>query len=323
MLFIMDLVLQNYRIYASIYLLIYTSVAVVLVSYVLYHGCYLDAGSKSRPSLKPKSSHKSVDVLEVLESAFVLVGSLTAIGLYAHSKLHSGDISGEFGAFCELTALSLFMVSQYAAICYIQYNIERTQRGPQVLVLSGAMSAVSIMYLFLFEYHHLISLLSTEEEHEFTDELKVAYSLFWCPIEYFVWSFVTVNHMLHHWRHQQAHSEPLKHSNSNHSNYSHSIPGGDTLLNLKVSSVAQVIALNAMSPRTGSAESAGGLNGSIRRRNSSMLFVQEKEERMELNPMAFSPTMTPIIGPSPAISTVNTMEHHELDELSGDDDAEL
>ncbi len=134
----------------------------------------------------------------------------------------------------------------------------------------------------------------------------MAYSLFWCPIEYFVWSFVTVNHMLHHWKDQQPHSEPLKHSNSNHR---HSMPAHGTLLNMKVSSVAQVIA-----SRAGSVESVH--DAVIRRRNSSMLFVQDKEEKMELNPMAFTPAM------SPNIASLNTLDNHEF-AIDGDENVEL
>ena len=292
-LFILDLLCQKYYIYATTFLLIYVVVSMVMALYVLYHVCCVAVDRKS------KRAPKSVDWLEIMESAFVLMGSLTAIVLYAESKIEAESLESimneEFGAFCELTALSVFMVSQYATICYIQFHIDRIQRGPQVLVLSGAMSAVSIMYMFLFEYHHLISLLSSEGDHDFTDKLKVAYSLFWCPIEYFVWSFVTVNHMLHHWRHlEHGHGPRLKQSQTLGT---HSMPGHSTLFNGKVSGVAEVIDLNAS--RKVSIEVSQ--HSVSRRRNSSMLFVQPTEEQMQLNPMAmaFSPTASSVLAVQP------------------------
>jgi len=298
-LFITDLLFQKYYIYATLYLLFYGVVSVVLISYTLYHCCCVRAPSRPQPG------HRTVDILEILESAFVLGGSLTAIGLYASSKVKVGKLEEEFGAFCELAALSMFMVAQYATICFIQFHMDRMPRPPAVVVISGAMSAVSIMYLFLFEYHHLISLL--DAEHEFTDELKVAYSLFWCPIEYFVWSFVTVNHMLHHWRSMEFASR-LKHSAS--------MPTINTALNGKVSSVAEVIDANAS--RRGSLDlmPMNGAHGLSRRRNSSLLFVQNKEESMQLNPMAFSPTISAVKGGGALDHPESSMEEVSVDKMA-------
>ena len=214
-----------------------------------------------------------MDVLEIMESAFVLIGSLIAIMLYASSKVEHGDIKEKYkAAFCELMAFVIFMISQYATIFYIQFHIDQFGAfSTRILVLSGAMSAVSIMYMFVFEYYHLISLLT--ENKEFTVELQVAYSLFWCPIEYFVWSFVTVNHMLHHLSHHDHHHD--HHHDAQKRQRVHT-------KSKSVLGVADVIDANASEDEMGPELTRDWS------RCSTMLFVQPKEE-MHLNEMVFAP----------------------------------
>merc|ERR1719195_2616049 len=221
------------------------------MTFVIYHIC----GSMHNPG-QTRSGPISVDILKIGESATVLIGSLIAMILYAASKVEYGKIKVEYGAaFLELMAWTAFFICQYIFICYIQFNIDRIKYGPQFLILSGAVSAVTTMYLFVFEYYHLISLLTGH--HDFTETVKVAYALFWCPIEYLVWSFVTANHMLHHL---------TDHGAGHHDGHQ----GGDGLRH----PVADVLSRTRRNIDP------------LRRQQSSMLFVQPKSQ-MHLNKMVF------------------------------------
>jgi len=259
-LFIVDLLFQKYLWYAITVAVIYGIICIIMMTFVIYHIC----GSlhQSDPT---HSGPISVDILEIGESATVLIGSLIAMILYAASKVEYGKIKVEYGAaFIELMAWTAFFICQYIFICYIQFNIDRIKYGPQFLILSGAVSAVTTMYLFVFEYYHLISLLT--EYKDFTTDVKVAYALFWCPIEYLVWSFVTANHMLHHLSghgagHHDVHLDAV-HTDSDGDGHGRRHPVADVLSRSK----------KTIEP--------------IWRQQSTMLFVQPKSQ-MHLNKMVF------------------------------------
>jgi len=233
-------------------------------------------GYKEAPKTKEP---KHVDILEIGESGFVLIGSLVAIILYAMSKVEYGDwpwqVKEEYQpAFCELMAWTVFFICQYIFICYVQFNIDTIEHGREFLLLSGAVSAVTIMYLFVFEYYHLITLLT--ENEEFTVPLQIAYSLFWCPIEYLVWSFVTTNHMMHHLSdiHVVPHVPAVGGYQRVHQGSTVQKEDGDE------HHVAAALTKSKMT-----------IDVNWSRRQSTLLFVQPKSQ-MQLNRIVFTPLRT-------------------------------
>eukprot|EP01084_Bolivina_argentea_P195846 335868_1 len=197
-LFIFDLTLHKYAIYDILFLIIYMSIAIFILFYSIYNICYVDKKLKSNLAALTKQikrTHK-IDKFEIFESSFVLIAGLIAICCYS---LNIHDYIHEYSAWSKLFGWASFMISQYILIIYLQFdynhklNLDVTQR---ILQFSGMISAISIMYCFLFEYDHFLDILSDEHDTA-SNLLRASYSLFWCLIEYFIWSFVTVNHMLH------------------------------------------------------------------------------------------------------------------------------
>merc|ERR1712154_114168 len=125
-----------------------------LLFFAFYNIVYLPYFGENVQRESP-NHHKSVHKLEIFESGFVLFAGLLSIVCYM-ANIH--DFVYEYSAFCKLFAFAIFMLSQYITIIYIQLNIDRIIYTTKLLTFAGGISAISIMYLFLFEYAHLVDL---------------------------------------------------------------------------------------------------------------------------------------------------------------------
>jgi len=147
--------------------------------------------------------HHGVDWFEIMESLFVLLVGFTAIMCHIvsiHDFVEEADLAVKLICFCTL------MVCQYIFIMYMQFHPDAINL--RMLTFCGSLSLLAIMHLFLFEYEHFLDLVT--HHHHVSATLKVSYALFWCLMEYFIWAFVTINHMVHHFTEQQLEIELSK-----------------------------------------------------------------------------------------------------------------
>ena len=245
-LFITELILGGELFYDSLFLIAYCMLSIILFFYTI-----IDTVSFSKaPSAYDEKS--KIDMFELGESIFTLIAGLIANVCYIVAVGTS-----EITALMQLLAFSILMIAQYQFIIYFQMYPDNI--NVKVLQCSAFASAVSIMYLFLFEYEHFLHILTDdhgddtysdqsdgsnydysdglisydttaysdhhrrmasdgdEEYDSNTTTLKIiSYSLFWCLMENFIWSFVTANHMMHHHQKEshQGHGNAEKSSNS-------------------------------------------------------------------------------------------------------------
>eukprot|EP01083_Nonionella_stella_P182187 654785_1 len=200
-LYIIDIIFSRFNVYSSLVAFIYIAAALWHLYFLVYEG------RKTHKRIHEKENvHKGhVDLFTIFESCVVLIGGVSACWLYI-SHVTSADFESKFDAVSELFSWSFFMILQYISVVFIQldyvYGRKLLMRNSvkKMLSFSALISAISITFLFTFEYAHFVESVVhiPDKQQDSSMDLTVSYALFWCLIEYFIWSFVTINHMLHH-----------------------------------------------------------------------------------------------------------------------------
>eukprot|EP01083_Nonionella_stella_P004310 12448_1 len=199
---VVDIIFSEARWYRAFMLFSY-------VSFAFYHFYFLvHEGRKThrRMTLMNRQGKKQfkgaeIDICTLFESSFVLIGGMLACVFYI---MNINDYDYKFGEFAELLGWSVFMLSQYIFIIFIQLDyifgrkLLKRPTTQKMLSWSQMVSAVSVVFLFAFEYLHFVHFLTHGDDSKTCSVCTVSYALFWCLLEYFIWSFVAINHMLHH-----------------------------------------------------------------------------------------------------------------------------
>eukprot|EP01083_Nonionella_stella_P272690 924829_1 len=182
--------------------------SMLLLRYGIYIFWFMKGAKHINESMTKKMYKGHVDLFTIFESCVVLIGGVSACWLYI-CHVARDDFESKFDAISELFGWSVFMIVQYISVVFIQldyvYGRKLLMRNSvkKMLSFSALISAISITFLFTFEYAHFVESVVhiPDKKKDSSMALTVSYALFWCLFEYFIWSFVTINHMLHHVHH--------------------------------------------------------------------------------------------------------------------------